>query len=401
MGEQYWKNFSELTQQAMSGLNADQAAVPQWQDGLEQWSRLFKGSMGSSDAQNGLDQMLDHGRGYLRFMQDLAGNGGQFDPADLRAAAERMIEEFKTANPLLQGMSMGGGKLGDGLQQIMGWLQQAAAPGQEEAKSWLNMPAFGMAREYQEQAQAYAKAKIDSHEANARYNALMLQSIESGIERFQSKLDERGEQGRGIENMRGLYDVFIDALEESYAEMALTEDFGRAYGAMVDAQSRLKLSTNQAVEQITRSLGMPTRSEVDTLEKRLHEVRRAAKKQAEHPALNELKSEVDELRAELAALKAAHGVGGHDDDDLSGPAAKVSAKRAPARAGRKPVVAAKAVRAASTAPKRSVTKAAPKRAAKAATKPAAARAKPAAKPAATRAKPASTRANATRKVKGN
>lgn len=387
MSEQYWKNFSELTLQAMSGLNADQPATPKWQDGLEQWSRLFQGAMGSSEQQNGLDQMLDHGRGYLRFMQELAQNGGQFDPSDLRGAAERMIEEFKTANPLLQAFPMQGTKFGDVMQQLMGWLQQAAAPGKDQAQSWLKMPAFGMAREYQEQAQAYAQAKMDQREASARYHALMAQSMESGIERFQAKLEERGEQGRGIENLRGLYDVFIDALEESYAEMAVTEDFGRAYGELVDSQSRVKLSTNKAVEQICRSLGVPTRSEVDTLEQRLHEVRRAAKKQVNHPALNELKAEVDELRAEMAALKAARGVGEHDDDDRSAASGRATpAKRSPARAGRKPVVATRAVNTPSKTAKSAT--------ARTAAKPAAAKTEPKPKPAlksTTKSAPTSTK----------
>ncbi len=372
MAEQYWKNFGELTEQAMAAMKMEPAAVPQWADGLEQWRRLFEGSMNSSDVQSGLDQLLDHGRGYLRFMQELAQNGGQFDPTDLRAAAERMVAEFRSANPLLQAFP-GQDESGDLLRQLMGWWQQATAPGKEEARSWLRMPAFGMAREYQEQAQAYAAAQLDYREAMAGYNALIAQAVESGISGFQAKLDERGEQGRGIENLRGLYDLFVDALEEAYAEVALTEEFGRAYGKLVDSQSRLRLAGNQVVEQISRALGMPTRTEVDTLEQRVHQLRREAKNRSEHPALNELKSEVDQLRAELAALKASRGVGEHDDDDPPKP--KTSKPRSSsARAGRKPVVATKpAAKAAATATSK---KAAPKRATRSKSKPATRAAKP-------------------------
>ena len=356
---QYWKSFTDMTQQALAGLKPDQPVLPQWQDGLAQWQKLFEGSLGNSDLQNGLDQLLDHGRGYLRFMQELAKNGGQFDAADLRGAAERMVADFKLSNPFLEAFPLQNSPIGDGLQQMLGWMQQAGAPADEEVRSWLNMPAFGMAREYQEQAQEYAKAQVDYRQAMNRYNSLIAQSLEAGVEGFQAKLDERGEQGRGVENLRALYDVFIDALEDAYAEMALTEEFSRAYGDLVDAQSRLRLSTNKMVEQLCRAVGVPTRSEVDTLERRLHEVRRAAKNQAEHPALGELKAELDQLRAQVAALKAARGAGEHDDDDAPKAAAAVTSKRA-ASSGRKPVVATRsvastAVRSATTAKAKATT----------------------------------------------
>jgi hypothetical protein len=55
------------------------------------------------------------------------------------------------------------------------------------------------------------------------------------------------------------------------------------------------------VERVATNLGMPTRSEIDTMGKRLHEVRREARQHAE--LLPGLADEVVALRAEVARLQ--------------------------------------------------------------------------------------------------
>ncbi|MCB1636371.1 MAG: pha synthase subunit protein, partial [Xanthomonadales bacterium] len=165
------------------------------------------------------------------------------------------------------------------------------------------------------------------------------------LERFQDKLADRAEPGgRRVDNLRALYDLFIDGLEEAYAETALGNEFRQVYGELVDAQSDLRLQVQKVVEQISGSLGMPTRSEVNTLAERLQAVRRAVRKGSDQAAIVALKAEVDALRREVATLKSAsHAI--HDDDDVapssppSGRKPKISTQPVSTRA--KPGTAAK------------------------------------------------------------
>jgi hypothetical protein len=95
----------------------------------------------------------------------------------------------------------------------------------------------------------------------------------------------------------------------------------------------------------------------------VHELRRAAKRSHEHPAVSSLKAELDELRQELAALKASQHGAGHDDDELPLAPGRAAAGRKPAVATR-PVtsvrVKAKAESAKTEAAKLSTPKATPK-----------------------------------------
>ncbi len=371
--QQYWKGWQDLTRQAMQGVQAEQTAAP-WHEGLEQWSRMFRGGPGQSDMNNVLDQLLDHGRGYLNFLQQIASNPGSFGADDLRSAAQRMVEELRIASPFASAMPFAGSPLGEQFTNALKWWQESVEPMREQAQGWSRMPAFGMAREYTEQAQALSAAQERLKDANQRYGALIAKALEGGLERFQDKLAARFEPGaRRVDDMRALYDLFIDGLEEAYAETALSAEFRVVYGDLVNAQSDLRLKIQRVVEQFSGTLGIPTRSEINTLEARVHELRRAAKRGDDHPAISSLKGEIDQLRRELAALKASQHGAGHDDDDLP-----VAPRRA--ASGRKPAVSTRPV--APSKPAKS-TSPATSRAVKAAAKPAS-KAKPArtAKPAA-------------------
>ncbi|MEZ5440330.1 MAG: poly(R)-hydroxyalkanoic acid synthase subunit PhaE [Lysobacterales bacterium] len=344
LSQDYWKGFQDLTGQAMRSVQAESTAAP-WHEGLEQWTRMFRGMPGHSDASNILDQVLDHGRGYLNFLQQIASNPAAFGAQDLKSAAQRMVDEIRQANPLAQGLPFAGTPFGESFAQWLKMWQDGVAPLQADSQAFGRLPAYGMAREYVEQAQALQAAQERLRAANQAYGLLMARVLESGLERFQDKLADRAEPGgRRVDNLRALYDLFIDGLEEAYAETALGNEFRQVYGELVDAQSDLRLQVQKVVEQISASLGMPTRSEVNTLAERLQAVRRAVRKGGDQAAIVALKAEVDALRREVATLKSAsHAI--HDDDDVapssppSGRKPKISTQPVSTRA--KPGTAAK------------------------------------------------------------
>src|SRR3546814_11032795 len=80
---------------------------------------------------------------------------------------------------------------------------------------------------------------------------------------FQRKLAARSQPGKQLESARALFDLWIDAAEEAYAEVALSPEFRKSYGAMVNAQMKLRQAVQGEVEQAAAQMGMPTRTEVD------------------------------------------------------------------------------------------------------------------------------------------
>jgi hypothetical protein len=91
-------------------------------------------------------------------------------------------------------------------------------------------------------------------------------------------------------------------MEEAYAEMALSEEFREVFGTMVNAQMQVRKLQQQQTEQICRELGIPTRSEVNSLGKRVQQLRREWKARGAGESASDGVL-VEALQAEIVALK--------------------------------------------------------------------------------------------------
>jgi polyhydroxyalkanoate synthase subunit PhaE len=184
---------------------------------------------------------------------------------------------------------------------------QAPPPGGEGFDAWarqareaLSMPGLGLTREQQEEQQALLRAWIDYAEHYQRYHAL-LQGVH---ERANARMREQQPASEGVDSLRATYDRWVNLVEEAYAEAALSSEFRDVYGALVNAQMRLKVLQQHQVERMAGQAGMPTRKEVDTLGERLQAARRELR------ALRGLADEVAALRAEVAALRSGQAAAG-------------------------------------------------------------------------------------------
>lgn len=190
--------------------------------------------------------------------------------------------------------------------QWQAWLQamqQAGIAGGMPNPS--QMAAFGITREFQLDQQALAAAMQEYAQINARYQALLQKVNAQGIARLQEMLGQHGEPGKQVESLKALYDLWVDAMEEAYAQMALSEEFRDVFGALTNAQMQVRKLQQEQTEQICRELGIPTRSEVNSLGQRVQQLRRELK-EAQMRGQGESTpddSVVDTLQAEIATLK--------------------------------------------------------------------------------------------------
>jgi class III poly(R)-hydroxyalkanoic acid synthase PhaE subunit len=306
LSEQYWNAWNDVTRKAFGAMSeAGAGDKTPWHEGLEQWSRMFDAGRSQGAQSELVERMLAGARSYFALLQSVAEQGGEGN-ADPQAWTRTVRESFNFPgadattmdNPLARAMREIAGQGARGFEQMMQGLQ----PAMQEARALLDMPAFGYAREHQEHYQRMAKAWLDyQHETN-RYNALIARASRRAFEVFEDKLAERGEPGRQVDSVRGLYDLWVDAAEDAYAEVALSDDFREVYGALVNAQMRVRQNLQREVERVAVDLGMPTRTEIDSMGKRLHDLHREAKNRAE--SVPELAAEVAALRAEVERLKA-------------------------------------------------------------------------------------------------
>lgn len=174
------------------------------------------------------------------------------------------------------------------------------------------MPAMGY---YRESVEKYSKAMdslADFGVVLADFYASVANAGRQGMQKLQERLAEATAAGDGgPTSFRELYRVWWQTNEEIYIELFRTEEFSRLLGELVGRGMNFRENYQAYLEEVTKELPFPNRSEMDSLYKTVYDLRKEVRR---------LKREVAELRggAEPALASAA-------------PARKTTAKKQPAK----------------------------------------------------------------------
>ncbi|MFT4179187.1 MAG: class III poly(R)-hydroxyalkanoic acid synthase subunit PhaE [Thermomonas sp.] len=269
LARRYWDMWGETLRGGMP--DAGMAGTDGFRAALDAWAGKATGS-------GGFDAVLGHfnnqGKQWYAQMQQVAAQfaGQQHSAHDVAQAWKQALGA--AGNPfqsLLQGMR------GPGLEGMDQW-NRAVAPWlhglNAETGELLGMPAFGFTREQQERMQALVQAQLRWQDAFANYNTLMAQVSQDAFSRFESKLAEREEPGRQIGSVRALFDLWVDAAEEAYAQAALSVEYRRAFGELVNAQMQARARLQAIVEHTVGLMGLPGRTELDSAHRKIAELER-------------------------------------------------------------------------------------------------------------------------------
>jgi len=361
IAQRYWQMLSDT----MNANGAGARAQDPWRASLDAWSQ-WAGGGARGDASDAVERFSAQARQWLGTMQQVAGQfaGRSAGAGDIASAWKEALGQ---ANPFAELMNGLGGRGQSGFDQ---WYSQVGpmlnglfgggtlAGIREEGMSWLQMPAFGPNREHQERLQALATAQMGLQRANDAYAALLLEAGQDAFARFESKLAERSEPGRQLQSARALFDLWIDAAEEAYAEIALSMRFRKVYAELVNAQMRVRAGVQREVESMGALLGIPGRSEVDAAHRRIAELERQVRRLSAGLTASFADRQPPQTARPASAKPRA-------DDVKSGAAKTAAATAAPAskaKPGKKAIKPAK--KAAEARPSRASTQTPSKRAAR-------------------------------------
>jgi class III poly(R)-hydroxyalkanoic acid synthase PhaE subunit len=290
LARQYWSQWGEMLRAsgAMPGSTpgmaaaagipgGPQAAIPGWNETVDRWARLAGGA--GQPADDAMGRFGAQASGWYARMQQLAAQfAGQQGSAAEIAAAWRNALGATGGNPfaeVMRGMQGPGQQdFGQWLAQVTPWLESLRQGGRD----WLDMPAFGFTREHQQRWQRLAQAQVEYQQQAQAFQALMAEATQDAFRRFEDKLAERSAPGRQLQSARALFDLWIDAAEEAYAEVALSPRFRETYGAMTNAQMRLRTAVQREIEQASEALGVPTRAEVDAAHRKVARLEREVRR---------------------------------------------------------------------------------------------------------------------------
>jgi len=271
----YWNAWGD----ALRGTQpSGGAAMPGWNDAMDWWSQFARGGLPQGD--EAVSRFNAQAQGWFGQMQQLAAQfAGRTANAGDIASAWRQALGGDAANPFAQVFAnMPGSAQTDPskfFESFAPWLQSMQRDGQPwDTRSWLALPAFGFAREHQERWQQLAQAQVDLQQQSQAYQTLLGEAGQDAFARFERKLEARSAPGKQLESVRALFDLWIDAAEEAYADIALSPRFRDAYAALVNAQMTLRGRMQKEVEQMGSQFGMPTRTEVDSAHRKIVELER-------------------------------------------------------------------------------------------------------------------------------
>lgn len=286
LARQYWDAWGEALRQGQAQAAPAAAApgsgdaAPGWRQVMDGWARWMPEDA-SPTAQEAVERFRNQAGDWLGTMQQVAVRFAGRDSTS-EEVAQAWREAVEGQGERLMQWTLGAAR-GGSAPGADPWLQQAAGlfeAWRREGAPWLDMPAFGLGRNHQARWQGLARAQQEYQERSQAYAAQLKHAIEQAFKLFESKLARHEGAGSQLTSARAMFDLWIEAAEEAYSAVALSEEFQRVYGAFTNAQMRLRAAVQQEVEQLSERLGMPTRTEMDAAHRRIAELERLVRRLA-------------------------------------------------------------------------------------------------------------------------
>lgn len=166
-------------------------------------------------------------------------------------------------------------------------------------------PPLGWAREHE---QAYRDLAI----AHAQYMKLEaeLRSKLAAVQSDALSLLERRARERPIENVRQLYDLWIECGEEVFGQLARQESYCKLQADFANAAVQFRACQREILERMLKQFDLPTRAELNSVHRQLRELRErlaryestGAKRTASSPARSRVRK-VAKKRAKTRSVR--------------------------------------------------------------------------------------------------
>ena len=161
------------------------------------------------------------------------------------------------------------------------------AAGTSALREALSTPAVGPMREHIERWQHAMLAQLDYQDAAREFSAQLGETMTLAQAHLRERLAARAAKNEPLATSRALFDEWVEAGEQAWAERAGSDAFVAALGRFTNAELKVRAAMADQINRVAESLGLPTRGEVD----------------ADHRRIAQLERELRRLRSEVAGLR--------------------------------------------------------------------------------------------------
>ena len=193
---------------------------------------------------------------------------------DYVAASQVMLERFK--NPVAGGATISLPFFGawQEFAKSMGMNSNFTAGASFDPEDMLaNLaPALGLTREYQTIVQRMAELGSQFARSYAAFLKLNAGITEQALQAVQKRA---GAEPHLAMSPSAAYEAWIDSAEAAYAQAAHGAAFAESLGELCNLLSAFKVERGKLLEAFAKHLDLPSRAEVDSLHRKVHELARA------------------------------------------------------------------------------------------------------------------------------
>jgi class III poly(R)-hydroxyalkanoic acid synthase PhaE subunit len=165
----------------------------------------------------------------------------------------------------------------------------------------LSVPGFGPDREAQAQMQKGVKLLSEYQQVSGEFQEQLSKVGVEALEAMRLRILEMGKQGKEIKSLREIYDLWVDCNEKAYAELVYTDEYSELYGRLTNALLAVKQHQGKVMDKLLAKLNIPTRQGMNTVLKRVQEMKRGQSKSA--AKITALENELRDLRQMIEGNK--------------------------------------------------------------------------------------------------
>ena len=159
---------------------------------------------------------------------------------------------------------------------------------------FLSVPGVGYTRESQESLQTGIKLWNQYVKASNEFNNAMCNVGINALDAMRVKIIQMAEQGKEINSLREVYDLWVDCNEEAYARFVFSDEYSELNGKLTNALMAVKQHGRNVVDEVLGGMNMPTRRGINTMQKRQQEMRREQK---------DANNKIENLQQEIKLLR--------------------------------------------------------------------------------------------------
>ena len=287
---------------------------PDWSQTLDQWWRLVS-PQASDPVSEMFQRIIETGKSFNKLAEQGYSLGQTEEGQDpIQSWLDNMHKGFEdwskqistnkfslfdnkdSSIPEWMGLNKGALEIWDTVANSIGLGGVPDIPGLDKSKvelgRLLKSPALGQWREHQQQLQNITQLLIEFQEADQVYKLAFAQMGLRSIEALRQRLSNISSDEDKVSTVREFYDLWVDVNEEIYSEFTMTDEYQVIHGDFVNALMALRKETNALTEKLYKAVNLPTRSELNTINKRLQEQRREN---------IQLRNEIKKLASQIAS----------------------------------------------------------------------------------------------------